>query len=108
MLEHIGRGSNDWVALATRLAPGTDAASAEGLGIALARALPVNAAAVLRASSTQDGPVAVKRVCSIPFIETTRSYNATYTRRALSALGQVHDASLQTKRDQCRAVLTTP
>ena len=108
VLSRIGQGSVDWIALAPRLAPGTDAASAEGLGIALAHALPLNAAAVLRAGSTDDGPVSLKRICSVPFIETTKSYNDTYSRRVIVALAQVHDARLRAKRDQCRAILTTP
>ena len=108
VIEQIGHGSAAWVALAPRLAPGADGANAEGLGIALARALPINPAAVLRASTDWEGPVGIKRVCSVPFIETTRSYNLAYTRRALAALSRVHDPDLVAKRNQCRTNLTAP
>ena len=108
VLDRIGKGSSAWVALAPRLAPGTDAASAEGLGIALAQALPLNATAVLRASTTDDGAVGIRRVCSVPFIETSPAYNAAYARRTLAALSRFHDATLAAKRDQCSAALTAP
>lgn len=109
VLDRIGQGSADWIALAPRLAPGTDAAAAEGLGIALAHALPLNPVAVLRATGVDDdGAVGIKRVCSIPFIETSPSYNGAYARRALAALSAVRETALLSKRDECRRLLQAP
>lgn len=49
LVTQIGTGKNAWVELAPRLALGSDASVSTGLIIALARALPRNPAAVLKA-----------------------------------------------------------
>src|SRR5689334_574509 len=48
VLDRIASGDRRWLALVPRLAPGTDAGTAEGLRIAVAQALPRNPRAVLR------------------------------------------------------------
>ena len=45
--DRMGTGDARWIALAPRLAPGSDAGSAEDLGISLAFSLPKNPRAVL-------------------------------------------------------------
>jgi hypothetical protein len=106
VLAQIGRGSTAWVELAPRLASGTDAASAEGLSISLAQALPANPVAVLRAVGADDNSVTgVKTVCGLPFVDGTRATVLAYRRRALAALSRVQEANLLAKRDQCSATM---
>lgn len=105
VLARIGNGADAWVALAPKLAPGTDAASAEGLTIALATALPRNPASVLRATDASDGPTGTKRVCSAPFIEPTAAEIASYTAVAQAALTTVTESDLVSSREACAAAL---
>ena len=110
MFDQIGRGKSEWVAIAPRIAPGTDAYAAEALGISLAQALPRNPLAVLRVVdlATKYGGLAVDRVCGTPFIEVTRAYNNAYKRRAIPAVGRVRDPTLAAARAKCLARLKRP
>lgn len=106
VLNAMGRGDTAWITLAPKLAPGTDGASAEGLGIALAQALPVNPAAVLAVAELGDhGIISIDRVCGTPFIETSKAVNAIYDGRAIRAVSHVSLAGLTAKRDACVARL---
>jgi hypothetical protein len=66
---NIGAGKTDWIALAPDLAAGTDAATAETLGISLAEALPKSPGAVLAVVQLNGdaAPLLVSNVCSAPF-----------------------------------------
>lgn len=103
----MGRGDARWIALAPRLAPGTDAGTSEGLGIALAHALPRNPRAVLAVLGVAGGPVSVSagRVCGVPFIEDTVKDLTAYRRRAARAVRGVTDPSLVRARAACLSVL---
>ena len=91
LFANIQTGRASWVALAPKLAVGADAANAEGLGIALAYALPKNSAAVLNAVAAADAgtpALAVSRVCGMPFIEgTTKQYRQKALRAVAAARG---------------------
>ncbi|NYH16596.1 hypothetical protein [Paraburkholderia bryophila] len=109
VLTRIDSGNTAWVALAPKLAEGTDGGNSEDLGIGLAYALPKNPKAVLRAIDPNNGPVlGVGRVCSAPFIEDTVKDIPAYIRRAKAALRDVHDPALQNVRDACLAELAKP
>ena len=86
VLDAIGTGNPQWIALTPLLAPGTDGADGEGLGIGLATALPINPSAVLRVAEPGNGVLGLLRVCGVPFIETTPESNETYVKRATAAL----------------------
>lgn len=106
VLAQISNGGREWIAVAARLAPGSDGSSAEELGIVLAKALPRNPLAVLQVLDTNDdGVIGINSVCDVPFIETTRSFNAAYLRRAIPAVRRIQDPGLVTKRDRCLARL---
>jgi len=106
ILDRIGAGDTAWIALAPRLAPGADAGTSEGLGIALATALPAQPAAVLAVLTTAGPPsLSPARVCSAPFIEDTAAHQHAYKAQALSALVKVTNAKLQTSLGACRAQL---
>ncbi len=100
----MDKGSGAWIALAPKLAPGSDAGSAEDLGLSLALALPVNPRAVLAAIDAKDGPIlGLSRVCGRPFIEDSEP--AGYQRRALSALSRITDQHLTAIAGRCRTAL---
>ncbi|MPW09304.1 hypothetical protein GCT19_27220 [Paraburkholderia sp. CNPSo 3155] len=93
LFERIGTGRADWVALAPKLAVAADGANAEGLGIALAYALPRNPAAVLKVADPVEGGshiLALPRVCGIPFIDDVPK---NYKSKALHAVSAVTTAN---------------
>lgn len=101
----IRSGDRPWIAIVPSFADGTDGADGEGLGIELARALPLSTAAVLRVLRPGGGVIGVERVCSVPFIETTANWNTAYERRTSQALERVGDPRLVRIRDRCLRVL---
>ncbi|CAN5251221.1 hypothetical protein BH09PSE6_BH09PSE6_29990 [soil metagenome] len=110
LLDRIAIGDEGLIRLAPRLAPGTDAASSEGLRIALAKALPRAPALVLdaamRAARDAQGavvstPIDVQAVCSVPFIEPSQSFVADYRIAATRALAGVRDPRLVDAANAC-------
>lgn len=106
VLDHIDSGDPAWIALAPKLAQGTDAGNSEGLAIALAYALPKNPQAVLAVVTENDGVLAINRVCSIPFIEDTVKDRPAYKRNALHAVEAIKEPSLRKAKSNCLAVLS--
>lgn len=104
VLGHIDKGEAEWVALAPKLAPGTDAGWAEALSISLAFALPKNPKAVLALLVGKDA-FAADDICSAPFIEGTIKDVPGYIRRAKAAVAKVSDPSLQSAKAACLASL---
>ena len=105
VLSHLERGETDWIALAPKLAAGTDAGTSEGLSTALAYALPLQPVAVLAVLSKRSGPLDAERVCSIPFIEDSVKDIKSYQRRAIQAVSEVRDTGLQQVREICLQAL---
>lgn len=96
LVTQIGTGKNAWVELAPRLALGSDASVSTGLIIALARALPRNPAAVLKAVDPEEGDshiLAISRVCGLPFLEGTTPKG--YREKALHAVSTATRANPQ-------------
>jgi hypothetical protein len=104
VLGHIDKGEAEWVALAPKLAPGTDAGWAEALSISLAFALPKNPKAVLALLAGKDA-FAADDICSAPFIEGTIKDVPGYIRRAKAAVAKLSDPSLQSAKAACLAAL---
>ena len=103
--ERIGAGEGAYVALAIKLAPGADGATAEDLPIALAFALPRNAPAVLAALAAPGAGFDVAEVCGAPFIEDTVGDIPAYRRQAAAAVGRVADPRLAATKAACLAAL---
>ena len=100
----MNRGTAAWIALAPRLAPGSDAGNAEDLGLSLAFALPRNPRAVLAALDPANGHIlGVGRVCGLPFIEDTEPRN--YLADVRAALDGVRDQHLQRAKIMCLRAL---
>jgi len=99
-------GEPGWINIAPLLAKDADGAFAEGLGVALATALPKRPGAVLNVLDPADGHVlGASRVCSAPFIEPKPGFVAAYRDQAMKAVGAVHGASLRVRREACLAAL---
>jgi hypothetical protein len=105
VLDHIAAGEDEWVALAPRLAPGTDASTAEGLTIAMAEALPRNPAAVLTRIEFARGTLSSERVCGVPFIEGTPVDVPAYIRSAEAAVSAIRIPQLQAVKATCISAL---
>ena len=104
--DKMGQGRSDWIALAPAFATVADGAAAEDLGLGLAKSLPKNPVAVLRAIDMRDGHViGPDRVCGIGFIEDTVKDLPGYKRAALRAVSAVTLPSLQKPRAACLRVL---
>lgn len=100
--DRMGTGDARWIALAPKLAPGSDAGSAEDLGISLAFSLPRNPRAVLAALDPANGHVlGAGRVCGMPFIEDTVKNRPAYKRHAIHAVRTVTDPRLSKARLAC-------
>ncbi len=107
VMDRMGDGNGGWIALAPKLAPGSDAGSAEDLGISLAFALPKNPRAVLAVLDPEDDMLlGANRVCGIPFIEDTVKDIPAYRRGAIRAVEAVAVPELRTAKAACLAALT--
>ena len=109
VLNRIGSGDTAWIRLAPRLAQGADGADAEGLGVALAEALPKQPRAVLASLDMKGGVVlGPQRVCSTPFIEPKPGRVERYKPAAMHAVMSVHTPALRSASDACLAALRKP
>jgi hypothetical protein len=95
----MGRAA--YIALAPKLAEGTDAGTADDLGISLAHALPLSPNAVLRVIDPGNGSIGVDVVCGVPFIEDTVKDLSGYIRKAKSRVGNVTTPELQSVKAAC-------
>jgi hypothetical protein len=102
VLRHIKTGSQDWLEVAQRLLPATDAGNTEDLHTALAVALTHNPNGVL----TMVGPdLSIKDVCTVPFIEPDAKTVREHKLKVREALRGVRLPALSTKKREClRAV----
>ena len=100
--DRVAAGDTGWIALAPRLAPGTDAGTSEGLSISLAEGLTRNPRAVLAVLTLGDDSVlGVQQVCEAPFIEETPQHHATYMRATFRALAGVRAPDLHRVKQAC-------
>ena len=103
---HVSSGDRAWIALAPTLSAGTDAATSEGLGLALAEALPKWPKAVLAVLDLTDRPVlGPSQVCSVPFYDVSAAFLRHYKQRALAAVSAVRDQRLAPAKRACLAKL---
>ena len=102
VMAQMSSGKSDWIALAPKLAGGTDAGTAEELIISLALALPINPGSVLATlGSDQDIPTAAADVCGAPFIEGTVKNIADYLRRSIKAVAAIRNPALARQKTAC-------
>ena len=102
VLDGIASGDARWLALVPRIAPGTDAGTAESLPIVLAEALAKNPLGVLRLIKRDPS---WRDACSFPMIEPTRKEKRAYFKATMPAVRSVHDRALQTEKGVCLSEL---
>lgn len=96
-IEHVSRGEEDWLRVIPEIRGGTDAGTAESIGIALAYALPENPKGVLNLANS----TSLKGACSIPFIEPEEEFLEEYLNRARVALDAVSEEYYQEDKKVC-------
>lgn len=89
VMEEIGKGDSAWLSVAARLAPGSDADSAESLATAVATAIPYNPAGVLAILDDNALPLSTSEVCGLPFYTLTEPELDHYVVAAIQALYKV-------------------
>ncbi len=102
ILEHIAEGSNAWLKVAGEIAPYVDPTFGEGLRVAIADALIVNPAGVLRNVGTEEH---FDQACGYPFVRQTSQYLQRHQKAALAALNRVRDPALSDKKTACHKQL---
>ena len=100
VLNKIGLGGADWLALASDLLAGTDAATAEGVFSALSDALSNNPRSILAMLGPDAG---IADVCLDRQIEPTPAQHKAFIARTRAALLTVKAEGLRPKRDACLA-----
>jgi hypothetical protein len=105
LLARVDRGSHEWLVVAEKVYPGTDAATREGLNISLALALPRNAGDVLAMLGTDAGLPRFEDICSVPFVEPDEQTVARHRAQVRAALGRVISKALSESRGRCLAVI---
>jgi len=100
VITKIDMGSTEWLAVAKKLLPATDAGGTQDLHVALAIALTHNPNKVL----SMTGPnLPLEQVCTIPFIEPDEKTVREHRRKVRSALGEVTSEALLAKKKECLA-----
>jgi hypothetical protein len=102
VLEHVAEGSSGWLQAAAEIAPYTEATFSQGLRVAIADALVVNPAGVLKMIGSEEH---FNEACGYPFVRQTDTYMLRHKREALAALDRVHQPALAAKKEQCRKQL---
>ena len=100
----IATGDPQWLQVASRLRPFSDAGASLSLDISIARALPKQPAAVLELI---EPPWRLEMVCGAPFIEPPPEEVQAYLDNAISVLSQPLPESLDAKRTACLNHLRT-
>ncbi len=85
----IGKGSGDWLKVASLLAPGSDAGSAETLSEAVASAIPYNPEGVLNIITDRYLILSEREVCGLPFYRMRDAKFNQYIVDAIRALYKV-------------------
>ena len=104
MCAQISTGDPQWLQVASRLKPFSDAGASLSLNVSMARALPKQPSAVLELI---EPPWRLEIVCGAPFIEPPSEEVQAYLEKAISVLSQPLSESLGEKRIACLYHLRT-
>jgi len=102
VLRMIETGDPRWLAVASGLAAGTDAATSEDLQVMLAKALPINPQGVLSLADSQTF-LSIENLCVAPFIEPELDYLHRYLAETLESLRRLKAEAVEAKRKRCIA-----
>jgi hypothetical protein len=98
-LAHVEAGDRGWIDLVPLLAPGADAGTAEGVSIALSRALRANPQGVLNVLTNDHYSAA--DICAANDIEVSAADAVKFIDQALVKVAAVIDPALSQARDAC-------
>ncbi|HKI85851.1 MAG TPA: hypothetical protein VKA53_03810 [Thermoanaerobaculia bacterium] len=104
MCAQISTGDPQWLQVASRLRPFSDAGASLSLDISMARALPKQPSAVL---ALIEPPWRLEMVCGAPFIEPPAEEVQAYLENAISVLSQPRSEPLEERRVACLYHLRT-
>ena len=105
LLAGIETGETNWLKIARRLHPFSDAGASEELHSAVARALPRAPERVL----SMIGPgFEIEFICTSPFNEPEPGVAEAYEREASAALASMHNSKLQALALQCAKLVKLP
>lgn len=105
LLQHVERGERNWFAPWVALRRHADAAAAESIDIAFARAIPKAPDAVM---SLVGNGLQLEHVCTSPFIEPETGVAEEYERSAVRALARVRDSELRPRAEACARRIRLP
>lgn len=94
-----------WLAVAQRLRPASDAAATLSLNHSVARALPKSPERVL---ALIGNGFEIHDICTSPYIEPEAGVAETYQREAIAALKKVKKPGLKAVRDKCLSEVSVP
>lgn len=103
MLDQVQLGGNDWLAVAAKLYPATDAGTRDSLLITVSEAIQNNPAGVMRLVDTI---FRIDDICKDGLIEPTPAQKATFLEKTRAALRSVHSGPLRARRDACLKLLS--
>jgi len=101
----IESANPDWLEVARRLRPVSDAAASLSLNYSVARALPVAPQQVL---GLVGRGFTIEDICTSPFIEPEAGVAEQYEQRTLQALAQVKDPKLSSIAKRCAVRVRLP
>jgi hypothetical protein len=101
----IESGEADWLEVARRLKPASDAGVSLSLNYSVARAIPV---APTRVLGLVGRGFTVEGICTSPFIEPVAGVAERYEQRALQALATLEGSALASVAEQCAARVRLP
>ena len=109
-MAHVSKGQSEWIALLPAFSQQTDAYYSESLGISLAEALIPNPSEVLKVADDTGNnvPLALKHICSIPFIEISWREVRDYQRKANASVKRLNIPVLDAKKKACLDELNRP
>ena len=100
VLEQIATGKKEWLKVAEKLQPGTDASTSEALDVYLAFALPKNPEGVLELTKRKQFDV--DDVCRAPFFEDASAEEInSWKKSAIHAVKSISDPSLAKQKKDC-------
>jgi hypothetical protein len=105
ILKRIAKGEPQWLEVARRLRPFSDAGASESIDEAVARALPVQPRRVL---SLVGQGFELEHLCTSPFIEPKPDVAKAYERETLTALAKVSEPGLAGLATECAKRVRLP
>ena len=103
VLAKVQQGQSDWLAVAARIYPATDAGNREMLLTGLSEAIQNNPAGVMRLVDTV---FRIDDICANRLIEPSSAESESFLKKTRAALRTLQDGRLRARRDACLRLLS--